>query len=167
MRPYRWSIGSAILLAVLVACADATGPEPSAVVRVEADTVHAQHYQAGSVEWLRFVVPVSIENTSSASVFFQSCQSAVEQMDGGQWRAVWSPICSAGTATGTEVRPGEQLSIALRVDAATAGPGAPEWKSVAIAGTYRVTVGLITARRDAPSVTMRSDTFLLASEIVR
>lgn len=156
----------AMLLAVLVACADVTSPDLSAIVRVEADTIQAQHYQAGSVAWLRFVVPVSIQNTSSASVFIHECSYGVEQLVDSQWRDVWNPICSLGTGLGTEVRPNEQRSLAVRVDAATAGPGAPEWKGVAIAGTYRLTVVLFSGGSDVTSVTKNSDTFLLASETV-
>jgi len=157
----RTLLPAAMILAAVVACTDATGPAPSAIVRVDADTIHAQRYQAGSVAWLRFVVPVTIENPSSSSVFLQDCMYGVEQPDGAQWRRVWSPICSLGASAGTEVRAGEQLALTLPVDAATSGPGAPEWNSAAIAGTYRLAVSLVTSRRDITTVQAKSDAFLL------
>ncbi len=154
------------MIGVLAGCADPSGPTTSAIIRVEADTVRALQRQAGTVEWVSFVVPVTIENTGSTSIFSNLCSYSVDQLVGVDWRRVWSPICAAGFSNDVEVRAGEHLAVDLRVDAATAGPGDPQWGSNALAGTHRVTVGLITGRAGSSMVSVVSDAFSLAVQKV-
>lgn len=171
-RRTNWQFGrnrllSAIMIGVLAGCADPSGPTSSAVIRVEADTVRALQRQAGTVEWVSFVVPVTIKNTGSTSIFSDLCFYGVDQLVGvDDWRPVWSPICAAGFSNGVEVRAGEQLTVDLRVDASTAGPGEPQWGSNALAGTHRVTVWLVTGRAGSPMVSVVSDAFSLAVQKV-
>ena len=161
-RPFgRNRLLSAIMMVMLAGCADPSGPTTSAVIRVEADTVRGLQRQVGTVEWVSFVVPVTIENTGSTSIFSNLCLYSVDQLVGVDWRRVWSPICAMDFSNGVEVRAGEHLAVDLKVDASTAGPGAPLWGSNALAGTHRVTALLITGGAGSSTVSVVSDAFSL------
>ena len=161
-RPFvRNRLLSAIMMVMLAGCADPSGPTMSAVIRVEADTVRGLQRQAGTVEWVSFVVPVTIENTGSTSIFSNLCLYSVDQLVGVDWHGVWSPICAMDLGKGVEVRAGERLAVDLKVDASTAGPGGPQWGSNALAGTHRVTAWLITGQADSPTRRVASDAFSL------
>jgi hypothetical protein len=55
---------------------------------------------------------------------------------------VWSPVCALASPGGLEIPAGETREVAVRVDAAVAGPAGPVWGRQTIAGTYRFAAGL-------------------------
>jgi hypothetical protein len=130
-------------LPLIVACADGTAPELRATVVVQSSTVIATVSAAGSIDWMRFTLPVAIYNGSRRLIRFEYCASAVEKAAGSGWRAVWTPICSLSADSPAEIQPGETRELSLDITAAVDGPGGPRWDSDEINGTYRFRAGLV------------------------
>ena len=126
-----------------VSCSNPTSPRiPVATVLVQTDALLGALVPAGSVTWLQFTAPVSVHNAGRASITWVDCATTVEAPNGAAWETVWSPVCALASPGGLEIPAGETREVAVRVDAAVAGPGGPVWGRQTIPGTYRFTAGL-------------------------
>jgi hypothetical protein len=151
-----------VALPLVVACADATAPEHRVTVVVQSETVTPALSTAGSVNWMRFTLPLAIHNGSPRPIRFDHCTSAVDAPTGGEWRVVWTPICPLSASSPGDIQPGETREVTVTIIAAVDGPGAPRWDNDQIDGTYRFRMGLI--RNELRKVIpVASNTFMLIS----
>jgi len=149
-------------------CSSTTEPHVvRATVTVQQITVTATRLVAGTVTWVNFTVPAAIRNDGGTALTFYYCASSIEGRVGAEWSTVWSPICALGSARTVEIAPGETRSITVDVGAAVAGPGGPTWERDAVAGTYRLAVGLVTPGLNGLIPRLTSNPFTLVEESPR
>ena len=126
------------------ACEGTTGPRtPLATVIVNADTVQASTFTGPRVTWVNFKVPVSIRNDDVLAIEEPTCTTWIEWADASDWKTAYAPGCLLSGGLHTWIQPGETRSYEMSISAAVEGPGAPAWEAPSIAGTYRVSLGLV------------------------
>jgi hypothetical protein len=132
-----------LAVAALTGACLSTEPQmPAATVTVHADTVQSSTSVGTRVTWLTFRVPVSVRNDDIVAIEEVGCAMDVEWLDGTEWRRAWSPVCTLIGGVHRYIQPGETRSYEMVVSAALEGPGAPDWSSPSITGTYRMSAGL-------------------------
>jgi hypothetical protein len=156
----RFRRGSAIplLVAGIVACATPSAPEISATLRVRSADLQAAQVTEGTVTWIRFTVPLTVQNLGVTDLRFIDCSAAVDALVSARWTRVWSPICAA--ASGALLPAGATRDFDLVVSAAIAGPGTPAWSGVPDAN-YRVSFGVWSAGVDGKLPRLYSNSFAL------
>jgi hypothetical protein len=158
MRPI---FALALGLSAAAGCTESTGPAFRASLTVPRDSVTATITPAGTVQWLKFAVPITIQNAGRATVTFQYCNIGIDnRVAGDQWRAAWSPTCTVQAVSPDEIRPGETRELTVEVAAAVEGPGGPRWGSDEIDGTYRVHARVDAADGTSPA-TLTSNSFVV------
>jgi hypothetical protein len=133
-------------------------------VTVQRDTIIAERMPAGSVQWMRFTVPVSIHNTDVAPVTLAYCGNGIETPENSGWRSVWSPFCLLESTSQITIAPGDTRQIDFDVTAAVAGPGGPEWRNATVEGTYRITIGMIADNSGGRAPVVASNTFVVSNQ---
>lgn len=129
---------AATLLAVGAACSNSNEPRGSIRIEPASATVSLGPMPATS----GFLVPVTITNTTSETIYRTDCGYSVEQsiLQGDEgprlWAQVWSPICALPEVSLIPLAPGESVTIA--VDTRGSGLG----RSTVWEGQYRVRFGL-------------------------
>jgi hypothetical protein len=152
----------AALVILGIACSSPTGPgDPRATVVVQRDMLATTSVVAGTVTWLRFEVPIAIENSDRVALTFVGCATTIEARTGAEWTTAWTPTCSTGTDSPLVIPPGEVRELTVSVIAATAGPGGPEWRAAGTDGTYRLVAGLIPANTGGRIPKVPSNAFTL------
>ena len=122
----RRTLCLAAISVATVSCSNPTSPRiPVATVLVQTDALLGALVPAGSVTWLQFTAPISVHNVGRASITWVDCATTVEAPNGAAWETVWSPVCALASPGGLEIPAGETREVAVRVDAAVAGPGGP------------------------------------------
>ncbi len=125
-------------LAAVAACSDSTGPIMTrAAVTVPAPSLTATSVTGGAVTWIRFSVPVHIENTGFVTLMYSPCFERVDVRTGDTWAAAWTPDCAATEWIPLEIPPGESRDVDVQVQAAVSGPGGPQWLAAPGASEYR------------------------------
>jgi hypothetical protein len=94
-----------------------------------------------------FVMPVTITNRSTQTIFRSDCGFSVERSKRGgdeeplRWERVWSPVCALQLAPGSPViaiGPGQSVTVTVNTLGSGLGP------STAWDGDYRVRFSLLT-----------------------
>ena len=104
-------------------------------LEISADTVWIQR----SPNEVRFLVPVTIRNEDSRSLFVTPCAHTVQQQTADGWQPVWSSPCAPGRLFSLELSPGESTLLTLLMRASIQSS---DWPASAKAGTYRVILAL-------------------------
>ena len=99
-------------------------------LEISADTVWIQR----SPNEVRFLVPVTIRNEDSRSLFVTPCAHTVQQQTADGWQPVWSSPCAPGRLFSLELSPGESTLLTLLMRASIQSS---DWPASAKAGTYR------------------------------
>ncbi len=124
-------------------CRDAVGPtavQPE--VQALGDTLVGERRSAGNMEFLAFVVPVRVRNTTGATLRFDECATVVEQQPtSGTWRRAWSPLCPFSPRD-VDIAPGETKLFVMEVQAALSGPSAASGDEAVRTGAVRAQVAL-------------------------
>lgn len=158
----RRSITFVALAAGLAACSDSTGPiMPRATVTVPAPSLAATTVTGGAVTWIRFTVPVHIENTGMSTLQYSPCGGRVDVRSGDTWTAAWTPNCSATEWIPLEIAPGESRDVDVMVDAAISGPGGPPWLAPTAAVEYRFVALLASSTTNGRIPEFASNSFTL------
>lgn len=144
MRARHQSLFTVVFAVFAVACSHVTEPsEPQATVVVQRDTLVASVVSAGGVDWMQFIAPVAIHNTTSTPLTFDFCSFSIETQRNGEWQPVWSPYCLLTGGAIAPIQPGETREVSLTIGAAIRGPGGPVWENTSVNGTYRFTAALL------------------------
>ena len=101
-----------------------------------------------STRGLTATVPLTIQNTSATTIWYNLCGNALEHRTDAGWQEVWAQVCAlpagsqpGGTPVGKEIAPGEELTAEISV-MTWLGQG---W-SEPLSGEYRLRLGLFDAR---------------------
>ena len=158
MSLLRRGLSVALLVAGSAFCAAPSAPDISATVRVRSTDVLGARVAEGAVTWLRFTVPLTVQNLGDADLRIVDCAAAVDVLVNARWNRAWSPICAA--ASGAIIPPGATRDLELSVSAAVAGPGSPAWSGSPDAN-YRVSLGVWSNRIDGELSRLISNSFIL------
>lgn len=155
----------AVSLSAVGACSSAVAPpDPSTVtVTVRAASVNAVVTTAGSATWVRFTLPIRVENTGATLIKFSPCASYLESRAGETWGSAWSPVCASVPDSRNEIAPGASLDAEITVAAALAGPGSPQWDSLSLDVPLRYQAGYLAAGVSGRIPTVASNEFTLTS----
>jgi hypothetical protein len=138
----RQSLFTAAFVVTALACSHVTEPNEATVV-VQRDTLVASVVSAEALEWMQFIAPVAIHNTTSTPLTFDLCSFSIETQRNGEWQPVWSPYCLLTGGPPAPIQPGETREISLTIAAALKAPGGPVWANATVNGTYRFTAALL------------------------
>jgi hypothetical protein len=158
MSIFRRGLSIVLLIAGIVACATPSAPEIAATLRVRSADIQAAQVVEGAVTWIRFTVPLTVQNLGATDLRIIDCAAAVDALVSARWNRVWSPICAA--ASGPILPAGATRDFDLLVSAAIAGPGSPMWSGAPDAN-YRVSLGVWSAGVDGELPRLFSNRFVL------
>lgn len=128
-----------LALALLLAGCDVFAGGPAAELRTSADAYVAE---VGDV-WIRFEVPLTVENTGGETIELTGCSRpdppSVEKHVDGAWTPAYIPVVMLCLAEPVPVAPGRTFRYTFEAAAAWPDRSAvPEWRTGAVPGTYRL-----------------------------
>lgn len=134
---------AAVCMSAAWGCRDAVGPTAAQPeVLALGDTLVGERRSSGNVEFLAFVVPVRVHNTTGATLRFDECATVVEQQSAPRdWRRAWSPLCPFSPSD-VDIAPGETKLFVMEVQAALSGPSTPSGAEAVRTGHVRAQVAL-------------------------
>lgn len=155
------SLRGLLALGTAAACGGPTQPTVQATVEVRVDAVTAAVQQYGVASWLTFDLPITITNAGHDPVSVVECAHSVEEPALSGWRTVWRPVCALNTEPDMVIPAGEARAVTFRIGGSLSGSVSPRWEADAVAGTYRLRIGLMPMGHDGAVPMIASNTFVV------